>query len=131
MRIPLPRGVVTLLQGHLEDFAHESRLRVSPLVLARLMSNLYPARLEEWAHAKAQGGFFVEQHVVRTLIEAGKTPDPEEQKLRMQIAAEEEQRAVQREAQVSSVCIQRGDHSLTLDSRRRGLWTAGRSFPAT
>ena len=65
------------LQGHLEDFAHENRLRVSPLVLARLMSSLYPARLEEWAHAKAQGVFFVEQHVVRTLIEDGKTPgDP-------------------------------------------------------
>jgi len=70
------------LQGHLEDFAHESRLRVSPLVLARLMSSLYPARLEEWAHAKAQGGFFVEQHVVRTLIEDGKTPPPNDPGLR-------------------------------------------------
>jgi serine/threonine protein kinase len=61
------------LQGDIEDFAHENRLRVSPLVLARLMSNLFPARLEEWAHARAQGAFFVEQHVVRTLIESGKT----------------------------------------------------------
>jgi serine/threonine protein kinase len=61
------------LQGDLEDFAHENRLRVSPLVLARLMSNLFPARLEEWDHARKQGAFFVEQHVVRTLIESGKT----------------------------------------------------------
>jgi serine/threonine protein kinase len=57
------------LQGDLEDFAHENRLRVSPLVLARLMSGLFPARLEEWANARAQGAFFVEQYVVRTLIE--------------------------------------------------------------
>ena len=63
------------LQHHLEDFAHENRLRVSPLVLARLMSTLFPARLEEWEHARAQGAFFVEQHVVRTLIESGKTAD--------------------------------------------------------
>jgi len=65
-----------LLQGELEDFAHENRLRISPLVLARLMGTLFPERIEEWTHAKAQGAFFVEQHVVRTLIEAGKTPDP-------------------------------------------------------
>ncbi|HMG52412.1 MAG TPA: protein kinase, partial [Kofleriaceae bacterium] len=63
------------LQNQLEDFAHDNRLRVSPLVLARLMSTLFPARLEEWDHARAQGAFFVEQHVVRTLIESGKTPD--------------------------------------------------------
>ncbi len=63
------------LQTDLEDFAHENRLRMSALVLARLMSNLFPARLEEWQHAKAQGAFFVEQHVVRTLIESGKTSD--------------------------------------------------------
>ncbi len=63
------------LQGQIEDFAHENRLRVSPLVLARLMSNLFPARLEEWDHARAQGAFFVEQHVLRTLIESGKTND--------------------------------------------------------
>ena len=56
------------LQNQLEDFAHENRLRVSPLVVARLMSTLFPARLEEWDHARAQGAFFVEQHVVRTLI---------------------------------------------------------------
>jgi eukaryotic-like serine/threonine-protein kinase len=63
------------LQNQLEDFAHDNRLRVSPLVVARLMSMLFPARLEEWDHARAQGAFFVEQHVVRTLIESGKTPD--------------------------------------------------------
>ena len=63
------------LQGQIEDFAHENRLRVSPLVLARLMSTLFPARLEEWDHARAQGAFFVEQHVLRTLIESGKTGD--------------------------------------------------------
>jgi serine/threonine-protein kinase len=63
------------LQNQLEDYAHDHRLRVSPLVLARLMSTLFPARLEEWDHARAQGAFFVEQHVVRTLIESGKTPD--------------------------------------------------------
>jgi serine/threonine protein kinase len=63
------------LQNQVEDFAHENRLRVSPLVLARLMSTLFPARLEEWDHARAQGAFFVEQHVVRTLIESGKTAD--------------------------------------------------------
>jgi len=63
------------LQNQLEDYAHDNRLRVSPLVLARLMSTLFPARLEEWDHARAQGAFFVEQHVVRTLIESGKTPE--------------------------------------------------------
>jgi len=63
------------MQTDLEDFAHENRLRMSALVLARLMSSLFPARLEEWQHAKAQGAFFVEQHVVRTLIESGKTSD--------------------------------------------------------
>ena len=63
------------LQGQVEDFAHENRLRVSPLVLARLMSTLFPARLEEWDHARAQGAFFVEQHVVRTLIESGRTSE--------------------------------------------------------
>ena len=61
------------LQKEIEDFAHENRLRVSPLVLARLMSTLFPARLEEWDQARAQGAFFVEQHVVRTLVESGKT----------------------------------------------------------
>jgi serine/threonine protein kinase len=63
------------LQNQLEDFAHDNRLRVSPLVVARLMSTLFPARLEDWDHARAQGAFFVEQHVVRTLIESGKTPE--------------------------------------------------------
>ena len=87
------------LQGHLEDFAHETRLRVSPLVLARLMSNLYPARLEEWAHAKAQGGFFVEQHVVRTLIEDGKTPDPNDPALR---AAQE---AIREDAEAEATAV--------------------------
>ena len=57
------------MQKDIEDYAHENRLRVSPLVLARLMGTLYPARLEEWDHARAQGAFFVEQHVVRTMIE--------------------------------------------------------------
>src|SRR5687768_3681680 len=61
------------MQGDIEDFAHENRLRVSPLVLARLMGSLFPARLEEWDSARAQGAFFVEQHVLRTLIESGKT----------------------------------------------------------
>jgi len=65
------------LQTDVEDFAHEMRLRISPLVLARLMGTLFPARLEEWDHARTQGAFFVEQHVVRTLIESGKTPDHE------------------------------------------------------
>jgi serine/threonine protein kinase len=63
------------LQQAIEDFAHENRLRVSPLVLSRLMSTLYPGHLEEWDYARAQGAFFVEQHVVRTLIESGKTSD--------------------------------------------------------
>ena len=63
------------LQTDLEDFAHASRLRMSALVLARLMSSLFPARLEEWQHAHKQGAFFVEQEVVRTLIESGKTSD--------------------------------------------------------
>ena len=40
------------------------------------MSSLFPARLEEWEHAKAQGGFFVEQHVVRTLIEERQDAQP-------------------------------------------------------
>ncbi len=66
-------GSALELQKEIEDFAHENRLRVSPLVLARLMSTLFPARLEEWDQARAQGAFFVEQHVVRTLVESGKT----------------------------------------------------------
>ncbi|MEO6773180.1 MAG: protein kinase [Kofleriaceae bacterium] len=75
------------LQGDLEDFAHDNRLRVSPLVLARLMGSLFPARLEEWDQAKAQGAFFVEQHVVRTLIESGKTPDPNDPEVHAQLKA--------------------------------------------
>ena len=75
------------LQGDVEDFAHETRLRVSPLVLARLMSSLFPARLEEWDNAKTQGAFFVEQHVVQTLIESGKTPDPADPVARVAIKA--------------------------------------------
>ncbi|HEY5951024.1 MAG TPA: serine/threonine-protein kinase [Kofleriaceae bacterium] len=63
------------LQADVEDFAHETRFRISPLVLARLMGSLFPARLEEWDHAKTQGAFFLEQHVVRTLIESGKAGD--------------------------------------------------------
>ena len=38
------------------------------------MSALFPARLEEWERARAQGAFFVEQTVVRTSIE--KTGEP-------------------------------------------------------
>ncbi len=74
------------LQGDLEDFAHENRLRVSPLVLARLMSNLFPSRLEEWANARAQGAFFVEQHVVRTLIENSQPDGPNLYELERQSA---------------------------------------------
>ncbi len=68
------------LQGHIEELARENRLRVSPLVLARLMSTLFPGSLEEWDHARAQGAFFVEQHVVRTLIESGKSGEHAAQK---------------------------------------------------
>ncbi|MDB4954830.1 MAG: Protein kinase [Myxococcales bacterium] len=68
-------STAVMLQQHIEDFAHENRLRVSPLVLARVMSTLFPARLEEWDEAKTQGAFFVEQHVLRTLAESGKTAD--------------------------------------------------------
>jgi len=75
------------LQGALVEFAHDSRLRISPLVLARFMGSLFPARLEEWAEAKSQGAFFVEQHVVQTLIESGKTPDPNDPETRAQIKA--------------------------------------------
>jgi len=85
-RDPAQRYATALeLQGALEDFAHENRLRVSPLVLARLMSTLFPARLEEWHAAQSQGAFFVEQHVVRTLIE--KTPDPNDPAARAHIKA--------------------------------------------
>jgi hypothetical protein len=58
------------LQSDVEDFAHETRLRISPLVLARLMGTLFPTRLEAWDEAKTQGQFFLEQHVVRTLSES-------------------------------------------------------------
>ncbi|HUJ62680.1 MAG TPA: serine/threonine-protein kinase [Kofleriaceae bacterium] len=78
------------LHADIEDFAHENRLRISPLVLGRLMGTLFPERIEEWASAKAQGAFFVEQHVVRTLIEAGKTPDPESPQVRAAVARAEE-----------------------------------------
>ncbi len=83
------------LQTDIEDFAHETRLRISPLVLARIMGTLFPTRLEEWDHAKAQGAFFVEQHVVRTLIESGKTPDPSDPETRAQVAAIAEAQARQ------------------------------------
>jgi hypothetical protein len=39
------------------------------------MSTLVPERLEEWDSARAQGAFFVEQTVVKTLIESGKSGD--------------------------------------------------------
>ena len=75
-RDPAERYATALeLQKELEDFAHDTRLRVSPLVLARLMSTLFPARLEEWDQARAQGAFFVEQHVLRTLVESGKSDE--------------------------------------------------------
>ncbi|HEY5922878.1 MAG TPA: serine/threonine-protein kinase [Kofleriaceae bacterium] len=83
------------LQTDVEDFAHETRLRISPLVLARLMGTLFPARLEEWDHAKAQGAFFVEQHVVRTLIESGKTPDRSDPETMSHLAAIAEAQARQ------------------------------------
>ena len=87
------------LQGAIEDFAHETRLRISPLVLGRLMGTLFPARLEEWDHAKKQGAFFVEQHVVRTLIESGKTPDPDDPAIKAAIlAAEARQKAAEEAA---------------------------------
>jgi serine/threonine-protein kinase len=63
------------LQHQLESFADASGLRVSSIVLARLMSTVFPARLEDWDTARKQGAFFVEQHVVRSLIESGKTTD--------------------------------------------------------
>ncbi|MBC7976036.1 MAG: serine/threonine protein kinase, partial [Myxococcales bacterium] len=75
-RDPARRYATTLeLQNHLDTFAYNSQLRISPLVLSRLMSTLFPARLEEWDDARAQGAFFVEEHVVRTLVESGKTAD--------------------------------------------------------
>lgn len=76
-----------VLQSAIEDFAHDNRLRISPLTLGRLMGTLFPAKLEEWDHAKAQGAFFVEQHVVQTLIESGKTPDPNDPETRAQLKA--------------------------------------------
>ena len=95
-RDPMRRFTTAVeLQGELEDFAHENRLRVSPLVLARLMGALFPARLEEWDHAKSQGAFFVEQHVVRTLIESGKTPDPNDPEVVAQIQAMAQQLEVE------------------------------------
>lgn len=63
------------LQKALEDFALEHRVRVSPIVVGRLMGTLYPTRLEEWDHARAQGAFFVEQHIVRTLAETSRASD--------------------------------------------------------
>ncbi|HSD86039.1 MAG TPA: serine/threonine-protein kinase, partial [Kofleriaceae bacterium] len=87
------------MQGAIEDFAHDTRLRISPLVLGRLMGTLFPARLEEWDHAKKQGAFFVEQHVVRTLIESGKTPDPNDPDIKAaMLAAEARQKAAEEAA---------------------------------
>src|SRR5262249_55561371 len=43
------------LQTDVEDFAHDMRLRISPLVLARIMGTLFPTRLEEWDQAQTQG----------------------------------------------------------------------------
>jgi serine/threonine protein kinase len=56
------------LQRTLEDFAHENRLRISPLTLSGVMERLFSAALAEWEKARAQGAYFVEQHVVRTLV---------------------------------------------------------------
>jgi serine/threonine protein kinase len=55
------------LQADLEDFAHEAHLRISPLVLARLMGTLFPLRAEEWDQARTQGGALLEQQVFRRL----------------------------------------------------------------
>jgi serine/threonine-protein kinase len=57
------------LQAALEDFAHEARLRVSPLLLSRLMGELFPTRSEEWVHASTLGGSLVEEDITRALIE--------------------------------------------------------------
>jgi hypothetical protein len=61
------------LQRDLEDFAHDHRLRISPLTLSGVMERLFPAALAEWEKARAQGAYFVEEHVVRTLV--GKTSE--------------------------------------------------------
>jgi len=112
-RDPMQRYTTAVeLQGELEDFAHENRLRVSPLVLARLMGTLFPTRLEEWDHAKSQGAFFVEQHVVRTLIESGKTPDPNDPEVRAQIKAMAQQLEVDDPTAVNQE-LQGGDSTAT------------------
>src|SRR5205823_1161699 len=102
------------LQGELEDFAHENRLRVSPLVLARIMGTLFPAKLEEWDNAKSQGAFFVEQHVVRTLIESGRTPDPNDPDVRESL--KELRQAIQQEdpTAIDQPPIDPGDHDTTI-----------------
>jgi serine/threonine protein kinase len=108
------------LQADVEDFAHESRLRISPLVLARIMGTLFPARLEEWDHAKAQGAFFVEQHVVRTLIESGKTPDRSDPDTVAQLAALAEAQARQDAAAAAAEAALRqfGDDDTTALGRQ-------------
>jgi serine/threonine protein kinase len=51
------------LQAELEDFAHTERLRISTLVLTRLMSTLFPGGTKEWNHARAIGESFVEKRI--------------------------------------------------------------------
>ena len=75
-RDPARRYATALeLQRDLEDFAHDNRLRISPLTLSGVMERLFPAALAEWEKARAQGAYFVEEHVVRTLV--GKTSEYE------------------------------------------------------
>ena len=83
------------LQGAIEDFAHETRLRISALTLGRLMGTLFPSRLEDWDHAKKQGAFFVEQHVVKTLIESGKATEQTDEEKRAILAAIEAHKAAE------------------------------------
>jgi len=63
------------LQAALEDFAHEARLRVSPLVVSRLMSYLFPTRSEEWVHASTHAGTLVEENIARALVENDRHTD--------------------------------------------------------
>jgi hypothetical protein len=73
-RDPARRYATALeLQRDLEDFAHDHRLRISPLTLAGVMERLFPAALAEWEKVRTQGAYFVEEHVVRTLV--GKTSE--------------------------------------------------------
>ncbi|HEY4241335.1 MAG TPA: protein kinase [Kofleriaceae bacterium] len=62
---------VEQLAGDLDAVARAASLPTTQASIARVMSSLFPGRLEDWQKARAQGQFFVEQHVLAALTAEG------------------------------------------------------------